>query len=172
MRHPVSTPVLIPWVRSTAAASTACVVTMVQGNVLVIGLAHLAIAAQTGLIAGALATLAVRFAGTSRDPRAVAAVLAVAVTVVDYFVHDAMFGSFAVEAVSTGVIAGALSMVGSWAVGRWHATRLHRATPPAEVGPAPRADGSPTQQPQGEAPTVAVHHRQPDPNKGQGLEQP
>lgn len=105
------------FVENISESGMACLVTMVQGNVLALSLSHLMIATQTGLIAGATASVAVLI--TKPGKRwVVAAILGVVTTVVDFFVHPGMFGSLATEAVVTGAGAAALS----YAVG----TLLHR----------------------------------------------
>jgi len=96
-----------------AESSTACLVTMVQGNMLALTVSHLVIASQTGLIASVLATASLVIART--DNRwVVSAVLGIATAIVDYFVHPGMFGPVALEAIVTGVAAAVLSyLVGS-----------------------------------------------------------
>ena len=51
-----------PYIENISGATTACLFTMVQGNVLAIGLSHLYIAAQTGIFAGILAATVILFA--------------------------------------------------------------------------------------------------------------
>lgn len=104
---------LAPFVEYFAESTTACLVTMVQGNVLALGLGHLLIASQTGIAAGAIAYVALLFAKT--DKRwLVATILGIATGVVDFFVHPGMFGPVATEAVVTGFGAALLSyLVGS-----------------------------------------------------------
>lgn len=96
------------FVEYIAESSTACLVTMVQGNMLAITVSHLVIASQTGVIAGVLAAGGLIIAKT--DKRwIVSLVLGVVTAVVDYFVHPGMFGPVALEALVTGVAAGLLS---------------------------------------------------------------
>jgi len=102
-----------PLVENVSEATVACLVTMVQGNVLAIGVEHLIIASQTGLTAGTAATIAVLWAKPHR--RGFIALLLGALTaVVDYLVHPGMFGTVLTEAVVTGVGAAALSYGVSW----------------------------------------------------------
>jgi hypothetical protein len=96
------------FVEYVAESSTACLVTMVQGNMLALTVSHLVIASQTGVIAGVLAATGLIIAKT--DKRwIVSLVLGIATAVVDYFVHPGMFGPVAAEAIVTGVAAGVLS---------------------------------------------------------------
>ena len=46
---------LLPYVENMTEAGCACLIMMVQGDLLSLGLAHWAIASQTGLVAGAIA---------------------------------------------------------------------------------------------------------------------
>ena len=99
---------IIPFIEYFAEAATACLVTMVQGNMLVVTAAHLLIASQTGLIAGAIAALGLYFARASTR-LVISITLGVATAVVDYLVHPGMFGTAVTEAVVTGVGAAVLS---------------------------------------------------------------
>ncbi len=104
---------IAPLVEYFAESTTACLVTMVQGNLLALGLTHLVIASQTGIVAGAIAYVAILFADTGKR-WIISVVLGIATGIVDYFVHPAMFGSFATEAAITGLGAAILSyLVGS-----------------------------------------------------------
>ena len=96
------------FVEYVAESSTACLVTMVQGNMLAITVSHLVIASQTGVIAGVLAAGGLII--TKTDKRwLVSLVLGVVTAIVDYFVHPGMFGPVAFEAIVTGAAAGILS---------------------------------------------------------------
>jgi hypothetical protein len=97
-----------PFLEYASEATAACLITMVQGNMLVITLGHLVVASQTGVVAGAIAAISLLMAKVAK-PAAVSIVLGLATTVVDFFVHPAMFGPVAVEAIVTGIIAGGLS---------------------------------------------------------------
>ena len=106
-------PKLAPFIEYAAESTTACLVTMVQGNLLAVTISHLVIASQTGVIAGAIAAVALLFA-KARNRKIVAIVLGAVTAVVDFFAHPAMFGPVAVEAIITGVGAGILSyLIGS-----------------------------------------------------------
>ncbi|MDX1404603.1 MAG: hypothetical protein R3192_08695 [Woeseiaceae bacterium] len=109
---------LAPYIEYFAESTTACLVTMVQGNVLALGLGHLVIASQTGIAAGALAYIALLFAKT--DKRwLVALVLGLATGIVDFFVHPGMFGTVATEAIVTGLGAAVLSYLVGTAIQRF-----------------------------------------------------
>jgi hypothetical protein len=106
-----------PFIENAAEATTACLLTMVQGNLLAISLGHWLIASQTGIAAGA-ATAAVLYLWSNTRPWKVALVLGVLTAIVDFFVHPGQFGPVALEAIVTGAGAAALS----WLVGsayRW-----------------------------------------------------
>jgi len=49
-----------PVLENITESATACLLTMVQGNVLALGLGHWIVASQTGVAAGILASSAVR----------------------------------------------------------------------------------------------------------------
>lgn len=97
-----------PFVENISEATVACLITMVQGNVLTIGVSHLIIASQTGFTAGAVAAIAVVLSKTHRRGL-IAFILGVMTTVVDYLFHPGMFGSVFTEAIVTGAGAGILS---------------------------------------------------------------
>ena len=97
-----------PFVENIAEATTACLVTMVQGNLLVLGLSHWVIASQTGIAAGSITAAAILLSKT--DKRWIISLLLGLVTaVVDYFVHPGMFGAVFTEAIVTGIGAAVLS---------------------------------------------------------------
>lgn len=101
------------YVENISEAAAACLFTMVQGNILVLGLGHLYIATQTGIVAGLLATAALLVAKTSKR-WVVSLVLGCVTAIVDFLIHPGMFGGVATEALVTGLMAGCLSyMVGS-----------------------------------------------------------
>ena len=101
---------LAPVVENVAESTAACLVTMVQGNILAIGLSHWIIASQTGVVAGLLASAALIVANT--DKRWMIALLLGAVTaVVDFFMHPGSFGPVFMEALVTGMGAALLSYI-------------------------------------------------------------
>lgn len=97
-----------PLLENVSEATVACLVTMVQGNVLAIGVEHLIIASRTGLTAGTAATIAVLMAKPHKRGF-IALILGVITTVADYLVHPGMFGSVFTEAIVTGAGAAFLS---------------------------------------------------------------
>jgi len=99
---------LAPFVENISESTTACLVTMVQGNLLAISLGHLLIAAETGLIAGAVASILLALLRTDRQ-WIVSLLLGTATAVVDFFVHPGQFGPIAMEAAVTGMGAALLS---------------------------------------------------------------
>ena len=102
---------ITPFVENIAESGAACLITMVQGNLLLVGLSHWITASQTGLIAGTAAATAITLAKT--DNRLVlAGILGLSTAIVDYFVHPGMIGDAAVtEAIITGMGAAGLSYV-------------------------------------------------------------
>ncbi len=111
-------PKLAPYIEYFAESTTACLVTMVQGNVLALGLSHLLIASQTGIVAGTAAYFALFFANT-RKHWIIATVLGVTTGIADFFVHPGMFGAVATEAIVTGIGAAVLSYLAGYAVQRF-----------------------------------------------------
>ena len=99
---------VIPFVEYASESTTACLVTMVQGNILALTASHLLIASQTGVIAGVFAALLVLFAGTDKRWM-ISLIIGTTTAVVDFFVHPGMFGSVVTEAIVTGVGAGVIS---------------------------------------------------------------
>ena len=100
---------IAPFVENIAEAGAACLVTMVQGNLLLIGLSHWISASQTGLVAGTAAATAITLAKTD-NRLALATILGTSTAIVDYFVHPGMIGEAAItEAVITGLGAAVLS---------------------------------------------------------------
>ena len=99
---------LAPFAENIAESGAACLVTMVQGNLLLLGVSHWITASQTGLLAGGAAAAAITL--TRIQNRLIMSVLLGVITaIVDYFVHEPMFGEGATEAVVTGIGAGVLS---------------------------------------------------------------
>ena len=99
---------ITPLIEYASESATACLVTMVQGNILALTVTHLVTASQTGIVAGVIASLAIVAARTRRR-WIISAVLGIATGFVDYFMHPGMFGSGATEAVVTGSGAALLS---------------------------------------------------------------
>lgn len=98
----------VPFFEYFSEATTACLVTMVQGNFLALGVSHLVIASQTGVVAGFLAAVTLFLAKT--DNRwTISIVVGISTAIVDYLIHPGMFGPVFAEAAVTGVGAGILS---------------------------------------------------------------
>ena len=116
---------IAPLVENIAEATTACLVTMVQGNLLLLGLSHWVIASQTGIAAGVLSSIALLLAGNSKR-WVIAVVLGVITAVVDYFVHPGMIGEGATEAIITGIGAAVLSLLAGFALDHFRKWRKNR----------------------------------------------
>ena len=101
---------LAPFAEYLTESTAACLVTMVQGNVLALTLGHLAIASQTGVVAGAIAAITLAIAKADRRC-VVSVVLGITTSIVDYIVHPGMFGTVATEAIVTGLAAALLSYI-------------------------------------------------------------
>lgn len=106
---------IVTLAESIAESTSACLVTMVQGNILALTLGHLVIAAETGVAAGAAATIVV-FATRPKTRWIISVVLGAATAVVDFFVHPGQFGPVAAEALVTGLAAGLLSYLAGMAI--------------------------------------------------------
>lgn len=113
---------ITPFIENIAESGAACLVTMVQGNILALGLSHWLIASQTGLVAGTAAAAAITLAKT--DNRwIIAGVLGVATAIVDYAIHPGMFGPIAMEAFVTGIGAALLSYLAGTIIKAYRARR-------------------------------------------------
>ena len=112
---------IAPVIENVAESTAACLVTMVQGNILAIGLSHWIIASQTGVVAGVLASAAV-FATKSDNRVVIALVLGAVTAAVDFFMHPGSFGPVFMEALVTGLGAAALSYFAGTAY-RWYRAR-------------------------------------------------
>ncbi|MCH7507440.1 MAG: hypothetical protein IIC63_04165 [Proteobacteria bacterium] len=106
---------IAPLIEYVAESTTACLVTMVQGNLLALTMGHLLIASQTGVIAGAIATAGIFVARTSKR-WLISIVLGAVTGIVDFFVHPGMFGTVATEAVVTGLGAALMSYLAGIAI--------------------------------------------------------
>ncbi len=110
LRMTTKRPQLAAFIENAAESTTACLVAMVQGNLLVLSMSHWLIASRTGLLAGVIASVAILLARTNRR-WLVSLLLGLATGVVDYFVHPGGFGAVWMEAVVTGVGAALLSFI-------------------------------------------------------------
>ena len=108
MKFPLIKRFVEPCVENITEATVACLITMVQGNLLAITLGHWIVASQTGFFAG-MATSIVIIMWRQNRPWIIAAVLGLATAGVDYFVHPGKFGPVYLEALVTGAGAAALS---------------------------------------------------------------
>jgi hypothetical protein len=99
---------IAPFVEYVSESSMACLITMVQGNLLALTVGHLLVASQTGLIAGAITAVSVITIKTKKR-WIVSGLLGLITGVVDYFVHPGMFGAAATEAIVTGIGAAVIS---------------------------------------------------------------
>ena len=97
-----------PLIEYFSEATAACLVTMVQGNLLSLTVGHLIIASQTGILAGILSSLVIIFAKVKRI-EIIAILLGVFTAIVDFYMHPGMLGPYATEAIITGLGAGLLS---------------------------------------------------------------
>ena len=125
-----------PFIENIAESGAACLVTMVQGNLLALGLSHWIIASQTGLVAGTAAATAITLAKT--DNRWVlAGILGLSTAIVDYFVHPGMIGeAAATEAIVTGLGAAVLSYtLGTMVIkiGQWRGNTAAASTSEADL---------------------------------------
>jgi len=116
-----------PLIETVSESTAACLVTMVQGNLLALTASHLLIASQTGLIAGSIATVGI-LAAKTRNRWLISAGLGVTTGVVDFYIHPGMFGSVATEAIVTGLAAAVLSFLAGAAVKRFRAKREQETT--------------------------------------------
>ncbi len=98
-----------PLFENVAESTTACLLAMVQGNLLVVGLTHWLVALETGLIAGVATSIAM-IATRIERPWIVSGLLGAVTMVVDFFVHPGGFGPVFAEAMVTGLTAGLLSL--------------------------------------------------------------
>lgn len=112
-------PRLAPLLENVTESATACLLTMVQGNLLSLTLAHWLIASRTGLLSGTIATVALWLAGERRR-WATAGLLAVATVAADAASHPSRFGGVIGEAIVTGIAAGLLSLAVGWS---WRTVR-------------------------------------------------
>ncbi len=111
-----------PLIEYVSESTVACLVTMVQGNLLALTASHLLIASQTGLVAGTIATVGI-FVAKTRNRWLISAGLGVTTGVVDFYVHPGMFGSVVTEAFVTGLAAAILSYLVGAAVNHFRADR-------------------------------------------------
>lgn len=109
-------------IENVGESTTACLLAMVQGNVVALTASHWLIASRTGIVAGLVAT-AVLFAIQRLNKWIIAGTLAIVTAIVDYLSHPAQFGPFATEAIVTGLGAGVLSLLVAQLSSGWRARR-------------------------------------------------
>ena len=114
--------IISPYVENVCEATAACLFTMVQGNVLLLGFSHILVASQTGIIAGVLATMGLWMTKTDK-PWVISLVLGIITAVVDFIVHPGMFGGVVTEAIVTGIAAGLLSYSVAYLLAVWRRRR-------------------------------------------------
>jgi hypothetical protein len=91
-------------------SATACMITMLQGNLLAMTWTHWVIASRTGLISGSIATAAILVAG--KRGRVFAAIALLLATLLgDYFTHPSHFLGPLAEPAVTAVAAAVLSFI-------------------------------------------------------------
>ena len=110
------------FVENITESTTACLIMMVQGNLLALTFSHWLIASQTGVAAGVVASAAILVSRTSRR-WIISTVLGVATAVVDFLIHPGQFGPVYLEALLTGVGAALLSYVAGFMVSYIRARR-------------------------------------------------
>ena len=109
-----------------AESGIACLVTMVQGNVLILGLGHWIAASQTGVLAGTAAATAYTLL-RNESRLLLAGVLGLSTALVDYLVHSGRPGEGGItEAVITGLGAAILSYLAGIIFGKIRQRRRQR----------------------------------------------
>ena len=98
-----------PFVENIMESGVACLLAMVQGNVLALTTTHWVIASRTGLLAGVAASVALVLL-RSRNAWIVSFGLGIATAIADFFVHPGGFGPVALEAIVTGSVAALLAL--------------------------------------------------------------
>lgn len=96
-----------------------CTMNMVTGNMLLISPQHLVIASKVGLVcAGGFILVSLTTNSLMRSKYFLAGYVFAATTVVDFFSHASHFGNDYAEALSTGLCAALLSLLGSFILDR------------------------------------------------------
>lgn len=111
-----------PFIEYVSESTAACLVTMLQGNLLALTASHLLIASQTGLIAGTITAVGL-FIAKTRNRWLITIGLGVTTGIVDFYVHPGMFGAVATEAIVTGLAAALLSHLVGMAIRHFRADR-------------------------------------------------
>jgi hypothetical protein len=103
-------PKIASFVENIAESTTACLVTMVQGNLLAVSVTHWLIAARVGVIAGGVATMAILVLRTEKR-WLISGTLGGVTAIVDFLVHPGNFGPALAEPLVTGFGAAVLSFL-------------------------------------------------------------
>lgn len=106
------------FVENMAEATAACLFAMVQGNLAAVGLGHLIVASQTGLLAGLIAGISLLLARTQRR-WLLAVQLGVTTMLADFLLHFFVQGTVTIEPIATGLIAMLFSYLVASAWARW-----------------------------------------------------
>jgi len=115
-----------PLFENISESALACLLTMVQGNLLALSASHWLIAAETGIVAGTLTSVALALVREQRRSM-ISFLLGVVTAGVDFWVHPGQFGPVVLEAVVTGLGAALLSYLVSGVLQRIRKPRLVRA---------------------------------------------
>ena len=97
-------------IEGVSESTVACLLTMVQGNILALTLGHLVIASQTGIIAG-VAAFALSLLARVKGHWVTPVILGLCTAIVDFYMHPGSFGAVATEAIVTGIAATILSFL-------------------------------------------------------------
>ena len=103
--------------QALAKVTPACLMLMVQGNVLALGLVHWQTALKTSGIVGVLLvalSFSARTKAISENKYSMSGMVALATTLVDFNVHPSNYSGEATEALMTGVAAGLLWLLVSF----------------------------------------------------------
>jgi len=111
-----------PFVENIVESSAACLIMMVQGNLLALNLGHWLIASETGLAAGTIAGLVI-LAAKIRRRWIISIVLGLVTFAVDSVIHSGEWLTFVPGAVMTGLGAALLSFLAGLALRRFRAKR-------------------------------------------------
>lgn len=103
--------VIKPYIENITEATCACLVTMVQGNLFAVTVAHWIIALETGVIAGLIASTAI-ISAKFRKQWVISLTLGLTTAIIDFIVHSGpMILSSIIESVITGMGAALLSYI-------------------------------------------------------------
>ena len=107
-----------PYIENISEATCACLVTMVQGNLFAITIAHWVIALETGVIAGLIASTAI-ISARLRKQWVISLTLGLVTAIIDFVVHSGpILLASIIESIITGAGAALLSYLVSLIVKR------------------------------------------------------